>query len=129
MTKDEALRLAMAALVKTDAEPGSKAWEREAEAITAIKEALMSGTDGAQPEQEPVTWRYKIVDVFGRPAWTLKTPKSDTRVLESQPLYTTPPQRTWVGLTDEEKQEAYYKIDSWSECIAFIEVKLKEKNT
>ena len=44
-----------------------------------------------KPEQEPVTWRYKIVDVFGRPAWTLKTPKSDTRVLESQPLYTTPP--------------------------------------
>lgn len=69
-------------------------------AITTIKEALMSGTDGAQPEQEPVTWRYKIVDVFGRPAWTLKTPKSDTRVLESQPLYTTPPQRK--PLTDEE---------------------------
>ena len=51
-------------------------------------------------EQEPVTWRYKIVDVFGRPAWTLKTPKSDTRVLESQPLYTAPPQRK--PLTDEE---------------------------
>ena len=51
-------------------------------------------------EQEPVTWRYKIVDVFGRPVWTLKTPKSDTRVLESQPLYTTPPQRK--PLTDEE---------------------------
>lgn len=53
-----------------------------------------------KPEQEPVTWRYKIVDVFGRPAWTLKTPKSDTRVLESQPLYTTSPQRK--PLTDEE---------------------------
>jgi hypothetical protein len=37
--------------------------------------------------------------------------------------------RPWVGLTDEEKQEAYYKIDSWSECVAFIEAKLKEKNT
>jgi hypothetical protein len=34
----------------------------------------------------------------------------------------------WVGLTDEEKQEAYYKIDSWRECVAFIEAKLKEKN-
>jgi hypothetical protein len=53
-----------------------------------------------EPEQEPVTWRYKIVDVFGRPAWTLKTPKSDTRVLESQPLYTTLPQRK--PLTDGE---------------------------
>ena len=37
--------------------------------------------------------------------------------------------REWVGLTEKEKQEAYYKIDSWSECIAFIEAKLKEKNT
>ena len=37
--------------------------------------------------------------------------------------------REWEGLTDEEKQEAYYKIDSWSECVAFIEAKLKEKNT
>jgi len=36
--------------------------------------------------------------------------------------------RPWVGLTDEEKQEAYYKIDSWRECVAFIEAKLKEKN-
>ena len=37
--------------------------------------------------------------------------------------------RPWVGLTEQEKQEAYYKIDSWSECVAFIEAKLKEKNT
>ena len=36
--------------------------------------------------------------------------------------------RPWVSLTDEEKQEAYYKIDSWRECVAFIEAKLKEKN-
>ena len=66
------------------------------DAITALREALAE-----QPaQQEPVTWRYKIVDVFGRPAWTLKTPKSDTRVLESQPLYTTTPQRK--PLTDEQ---------------------------
>ena len=37
--------------------------------------------------------------------------------------------RTWVGLTDEEKQEAYFKIDLWRECIDFIEAKLKEKNS
>ena len=92
MTKDEALKLALEALEKSHTCPLLP--DDCAEAITAIKEAL------AQPEQEPVTWRYKIVDVFGRPAWTLKTPKSDTRVLESQPLYTTPPQRK--PLTDEE---------------------------
>jgi hypothetical protein len=49
---------------------------------------------------------------------------------------TTPPQRTWVGLTDEEIQECYseaYKIVQGRQLeIAFyktIEAKLKEKNT
>ena len=37
-------------------------------------------------------------------------------------------QREWVGLTDEEKQNAYLKIDSWDDCVNFIEAKLKEKN-
>ena len=54
------------------------------------------------------------------------------------PLYTTPTQRTWVGLTKEEIAE----FDTWhdtreeevgwcnpSEIVAYIEDKLKEKNT
>ena len=52
------------------------------------------------------------------------------------PLYTTPPQRTWVGLTDEEiadcaeKMEASDPTDSfWREFFRGIEAKLKEKNT
>ena len=49
------------------------------------------------------------------------------------PLYTTPPQRTWVGLTDEELQPIAdeYRIlfGSWVEDFArAIEAKLKEKN-
>ena len=111
MTKDEALKLALEALKYPLNQSHENFNVDMAEllahrAITTIKEALMSGTDGAQPEQEPVTWRYKIVDVFGRPVWTLKTPKTDIRVLESQPLYTTPPQRPSRSdikpLTDEE---------------------------
>ena len=43
------------------------------------------------------------------------------------------PQRTWVGLTDEEQQELYdawIKIgDGWGSFYALIEAKLKEKNT
>ena len=38
--KDEALKLALEALACTDSEPGSRAFEREEEAITAIKQAL-----------------------------------------------------------------------------------------
>ena len=51
-------------------------------------------------------------------------------------FYTHPPQRTWVGLTDEEiadcaeKMEASDPTDSfWREFFRGIEAKLKEKNT
>ena len=39
------------------------------------------------------------------------------------------PQRTWVGLTDEEKHEIRYSHMTSAEFIEFIEAKLKEKNT
>ena len=89
MTKDEIIKA-----LRDMAKYPTVTLPRDCEALRMAADLL------AQPEQEPVTWRYKIVDVFGRPAWTLKTPKSDTQVLESQPLYTTPPQRK--PLTDEE---------------------------
>ena len=38
------------------------------------------------------------------------------------------PQRTWVGLTDEEKHEIRYSHMTSAEFIEFIEAKLKEKN-
>jgi len=37
--------------------------------------------------------------------------------------------KDWVGLTEEEKQDAYLKIDTWNNCVDWIEVKLKEKNS
>ena len=45
------------------------------------------------------------------------------------PVYTSPPaQRTWVGLTDDEFGEIYYRFDGM-ELMRAIEAKLKEKNT
>ncbi len=47
-------------------------------------------------------------------------------------LYTTPPQRTWVGLTDEEIMDLYFdgfSISKLTEFARAIEAKLKEKNT
>ena len=41
---------------------------------------------------------------------------------------TTPPQRTWAGLTDEEKHEIRYSHMTSAEFIEFIEAKLKSKN-
>jgi len=40
-----------------------------------------------------------------------------------------PPQRTWVGLTDEEAQWLYDNCRTPSNLIDMVEAKLKEKNT
>ena len=41
------------------------------------------------------------------------------------------PQRTWVGLTDEEQQQAYeqWQNEGWGVFYNAIEAKLKDKNT
>ena len=80
MTQEEALRMALEALEGAD----QIDCDMQA-AITAIKEALAQ-------EQEPLAW------ISTGPAnmihWTSDKPAyGDDWV----PLYTTPPQRTWVG--------------------------------
>ena len=47
--------------------------------------------------------------------------------LSADPLYTTPPQRTWVGLTDEEREEIALEVPI--DAVLITESKLKEKNT
>ena len=132
----EALKLALDALesgVKTTANRIS--WteydcELMEQAITAIKEALAQPDYRAvktyhegkpvyvsQPEQEPVVqwdsdgWGDLLVDTL--PDGTL--------------LYTTPPKRPWVGLTEVEGTECWSPsaVKTWQA----IEAKLKELNT
>ena len=129
MTKEEILKMTLEALEEA-CELIGPAWawrdEKGRPAITAIKEAL------AQPEQEPLAW------ISTGPAsmihWTADKPAyGDDWV----PLYTTPPQREFVGLTKEEIAE----FDTWhdnreeevgwcnpSEIVAYIEAKLRSKN-
>ena len=109
MTKDEALKLGLEALEGAD----QIDCDMQA-AITAIKEVL------AQPKQEPLAW------ISTGPAtmihWTADKPAyGDDWV----PLYITPPQRTWVGLTDEERDEICLGDESIARS---IEAKLREKN-
>ena len=85
-----------------------------------------------QPEQEPVAWWVTNPD--GEIDWCDEPIQyKEQRPLEElidgcgyAPLYTAPPQRTWVGLTDDE-------IDEWTPeihtVIKAIEAKLKERNT
>jgi len=109
MTKDEALKLALAALESCDQVcSGENSYQYFSQAMvykatTAIKEAL------AQPEQEPT-------DI-----WFEKCFRSDTPAA----------QRTWVGLTDEEIQnihDTYHKRMGPMEFARFIEAKLRNKN-
>ena len=129
MDKDEALRLAWDALQQI-AHVSAMDYEYQqwaVEAITAIKEAL------AQPEQEPVAY----INVEQRKLEWAKYMSWDTPTvvnLPKIPLYTTPPQRTWVGLTDEEIEDLAKKhngifYDCDIEFAQAIEAKLKEKNT
>jgi len=122
-------------------------YEMSVKAITAIKSALANealerkaenarelGLDyePLEAKDEPVAWMYEVnhahtcLDLFEPP-----DDAYDEGTL--YPLYTTPPQRTWVGLTDEEI------VLIVAECSAShqhtdihfaraIEAKLKEKN-
>jgi hypothetical protein len=51
----------------------------------------------------------------------------NTKNVELVPVYTTPQQRTWVGLTDEEIDNINYT--SAHMLAREVEAKLKEKNT
>jgi len=98
---------------------------KDAEPIYAIQPA-------AQPAQEPVAWGYRskdgeICDCISPEA------HADAEGDYTVPLYTTPPQRPWVGLTDEERHYIALVIEvfglSVTEILLEAEAKLKEKNT
>ena len=106
-------------------------WAKEY--LAAIKEAL------AQPEQEPVAFyvykptlpRGHLGNVSdGDLPWVYDQDPSSgysARML----VYTTPPQRTWVGLTDGEIGTIAYNVNPLDGIRQFsraIEAKLKEKN-
>jgi hypothetical protein len=75
--------------------------------------------------QEPVAWMVYTLD--GKSVCVTDNPTHFTPEHRALPLYTTPPQRTWVGLTDEEVWECY--SGQGSVFYQAIEAKLKEKNT
>ena len=128
MTQDEVLKLALEALEEAwyhvgTFQPTEKAIDLYDEARTAIKEAL------AQPEQEPVAWRWGVPKLKNNDfEWRYSLNKTRPDAI---PLYTTPPQRTWVGLTEDEIKECFQiTSDQYlpAQIYKRIEAKLKEKN-
>ena len=91
----------------------------------------------AQPEPEPIAWFVYIPsqqcgeyfdseDDDGLVDWMTNYPDA-----ELTKLYTAPPQREWVGLTDEEITETLkaFGLGERAALARAIETKLKEKNT
>ena len=86
------------------------------QAITALKAAL-------EQQVEPVAWMDREGDLY-------KMPEIKNWAPPHTMLYTTPPQRPWVGLTDEDFLEACQLAEHGNYLVAFqrIQTKLKEKN-
>ena len=145
----EALKLALEALEYHTEQ--TRPIHQTSEAITAIKEAL------AQPEQEQDATMQSLKDLwrsvcdgvgkaaFAQPAqepvafinaeqrtfeWAKPTSWHTPTVvnLPKISLYTAPPQRPWVGLTDQEAQLIYDMGRTPTGMMEMVEAMLKEKN-
>ena len=85
----------------------------------------------AQAEkQEPYAYIYKTNGAFGV-HMSLKYAEYNGRYPDKNiPVYTAPPQREWVGLTDEEITELFCDYDAiqFPKFVRTVEVKLREKN-
>ena len=88
--------------------------------------------DKQEPAQEPVAWQW-----LGSAQFRKKIPKGADKTAWS-PLYTTPPKRPWVGLTDAERielseniwgSELDYEHNKEIDFARAVEQLLKEKNT
>ena len=162
MDKDEALKLALEALDCICSPLHVREITKVGNAMKAIKETLAQSDqesddltiaymigfhDGKnkdalqrKPDQEPVAMRYDF-DGYG---WLYIDNGSGSnwkeKIKNAEPLYTTPPKRKWVGLTEEERDHfeglhlyaARNQVEAWIEGVpAFIDAiqaKLREKN-
>jgi len=98
----------------------------------ALKTALVTEVKRLrteQPAQEPVgeVNRYGR-DSHGRQWHGIHWYDANVDVPHGTKLYTTPPQRPWVGLTDEERDEILDSYLTAEGRARAIEAKLKEKN-
>jgi hypothetical protein len=84
--------------------------------------ACSSNNYPLQGAQEPVAWIWK--DMREQDIVSLFEPR-----FNSIPLYTAPPQRPWVGLTEDELVQIGVATGLERAAVEMISNKLKEKNT
>jgi hypothetical protein len=96
--------------------------------LTRLNKLLDELTEFPPAQQEPVLW--EMPDGKTADKWALQFYRGQ----KGKPLYTTPPQREWVGLTDGEVKHIEETTtclgnESWLRNLTqAIEAKLKEKN-
>ena len=126
----DALEINLTLLEKITPYKGQEDFLSDAIAITQDTTNFIKKTL-AQPEQEPVAWMTEDeCDVY--------TSKQVDGYFQHDhiPLYTTPPQRTWVGLTADEIFNTLISVDEKTARLPYmlgqfacaIEAKLKQKN-
>ena len=122
MNKDEALKLALEALEKvTRSNQSDHQAEIAEEAINVLRLVI----DAENISSKPVAWE-QFYPEMGKPKLAYLSPTESP----DNACYI-PPQRTWVGLTDEDFLEACQIAERGNYLVAFqrIQAKLKEKNT
>jgi hypothetical protein len=141
MTQTETLRLALRAMVVNNqawkhlADSGDAGnFDAEEQGYYQLNEQAIIAVEAAlEAKDEPVAWRAKNTYENQEGWFYAKWHPDGLTPQVAELLYTTPPQRTWVGLTDDEI------VLISAECAAThqhtdihfaqaIEAKLKEKN-
>jgi hypothetical protein len=106
----------------TKDEAAANRWNK---AITAIKEAL---AQPPLPAQEPLLAGVAHIDDLD--LWHFFPLRETVNFPDGTKFYTTPQQRPWVGLTDDEHCDIWYKESlDWMEYGKAIEAALRSKNT
>ena len=109
MTDRELMKWALYAL------EGSNAYDWPV--VEELKERL------EQPEQEPVAWANES----DLPNFDMKV-RTCPDLNHTVPLYTAPPKKEWVGLTDDEIMEPW-PFENRISFARWVESKVLEKNT
>ena len=119
----EALKLGLEALAVRFSEGWHDGIKIDASDIMLLSNAAEAL---AQPELEPIGQLCEESYGRGQVMWFNKP-------VDGSYVYATPPQRTWVGLTDEEIEQGYKESwvtkQAWQSAVWWAEAKLKEKNT
>ena len=97
--------------------------------VDGMQRQMQSSVDKALNEKrEPLYWSVSTGWVYANDTSQVGTSKE----VNWTPIYTEPPKREWVGLTDQEVWEAIENVlegGGWLDVARTLEQAIKEKNT